>query len=219
MKKTILLLFAVSVLAVGCGNKEVPDKNAVDPNISLEMGNTDNDSGIANSDISLVIGDEEVSLNINDTENDEKVEVYFPKAAFNDVSDEQIHNAAKEVNATATINENGSVIYTMSKSAQTKLLEDTKEELNENIDSVVSKGKYPFIKEITLSEDYSEFNVTIDEDRYTEKPENFSYEVLVNKCLGCQTLSGVKPENLVVVVSEISEKDGTVLSQEHFVGE
>lgn len=64
----------------------------------------------------------------------------------------------------ATLNDDGSVTYVMTKGQHKELMEGIKTSIDESIADMISSGDYPTIVEIEANDDYTAFDVTLSTD-------------------------------------------------------
>lgn len=141
-----------------------------------------------------------------DVTDEPQVQVYFPAGAFNTTDEKTIKSDAGLMGATAQINEDGSVVYTMSKSNRDKQMELTKNGLTEICRNLASDGRYDFIKNIELNENLTEIFAKVDKDAFLAQKSTF--KDVADKCLGYQAFDGVKPDELKATVHIIDDATG-----------
>lgn len=98
------------------------------------------------------------------------VKVTFPAWVFqgSESKQEEIEENAKKQGAKVIFNDDGSVTYEMSKEVHKKLLDDFKKTIDDAISEMLKDpdGNNPF-KKITYNDDFSEFNITVDNSKYS----------------------------------------------------
>lgn len=106
---------------------------------------------------------------VNAEENLLTVTVNLAASLFEGKTEDEIKADAKENGISkCVINKDGSVTYTMSKSKHKELLKDLEEGIEESCESFINgENKVDSFLEIKTNDDFSEFNIVIDSDKYT----------------------------------------------------
>lgn len=101
------------------------------------------------------LGDIDVEENLFD------VEITLPAEYVESTTQEEVDQAAEEAGVhSATLNEDGSVTFTMSKSQHAALLEEVRASIRQSLDEMVGSEDYPNITAIETNDDFTEFTVT-----------------------------------------------------------
>lgn len=157
MKKIISILVCLSILlsCAACGgSSSAPSSSPADsvpaPSSSSEPTDTDQ---IMNDLDSL--GDIEVEKDLFD------VTLTIPAEYVGDTTQEELDQDVAEGRIhSATINEDGSITYVMSKSQHKQLLSEIATGLNEALSDMVGSDDYPNITDIKANDDFTSFTVT-----------------------------------------------------------
>lgn len=207
-KKKIIILIAgviTTLCLTGCsakGDKSSGDVSKKTETSSTEEGNKEE----ANKEDSKGEG-------LSAEKNLFDVEVTLPSSFFEDSTQEEIEAAAKEAGVKKVkFNEDGSVVYSMSKSDHKKLLADTKEAIDEGIKEMVEdKETYPSFQKIEYSKDCTEFIIHCDKALYNEF-ESFSALGFYIYGNYFQALNAVNAEDIRTVVYFKDKDTGEVLN-------
>lgn len=138
------------------------------------------------------LGDIEVEDNLFD------VEITIPADYVEGATQEEIEQEAAEAGVhSATLNDDGSVTYVMSKSQHEKLLEDTRASIRQSLDDMVGSEEYPNITSIETNDDFTEFTVTTTSTELSMQ-ESFSVMAYYVYSGLYGVFSGEAPENVHV---------------------
>ncbi len=142
----------------------------------------------------------------------ETVELVMPEMFFTGESEEEIIAAAKEEGfRTATVNEDGTVTVTITKAEQQKLIKEYEAEIENTIAEMdKEKDESQAYIGVEHNKDYSQFDVKVDKDKYTEEDNFFTLEFAF---LGAwrQLLAGTRLDKADTVVNIVDEASGEVL--------
>ncbi len=152
-KKLFLLIFVGSIFLSACGSKEtVVEKNTTKEDISTEEATT--------------------TEKIESKENLLSVEVTIPKDYFGDqeITQSDIDKTKSEEGFDkATLNEDGSVTYKMSKSKHKEVLDEMKKNIEESCDEMINGEKATeSFEKIIFNNDLTKFSVFVDSSKFTD---------------------------------------------------
>lgn len=187
-KILILALCAALLTASGCGKKNTPSDG---------QGEVHSESYIANGSIGA-------------SEENGKVKINMPAKAFGDDVEAEA-NKTREINGFEAVNieEDGSVTFTMTKEQQEKWVgttfENAKVYANEALTDFVS------LKEAVLAEDFKTADIKADRSLYNSELEQAAAEAVANLLFNCQSMSGVKKEDLKVSVNFVDYQTGEII--------
>lgn len=162
MKKLAVLLLSSALILGACSNEEeVEDKNVEteDATASSETkeaekkseGGVDVDKGLFN------------------------VEVTLPAAFFEGEDTETvIADAKKQGIEEATLNEDGSVTYKMSKSKHEELMAELAKSVEETKTDIVESGDFPSVQKVETNKDYNKFTVSVDRAAFENSMDGFA---------------------------------------------
>lgn len=236
MKKFLAAAFVgilITSSLTGCGKKNETEDNSTNVEATTFDNNPEGETEIGSESViggsdgptKIVIenpeGDKNAEANNNNKPTTtpppvEMVDIYFPAEAFNGASEESIKGDAATMGATAVVNDDGSVIYTMSKENQTEILTGLKESLINQSAKLAKNEKYPFIKDISLNDNLTEVTVKLDKAEFEAQGDSISFRVFADNCRGYQTFNNVKTENLKVVIHFIDASNNTEFKTETY---
>ncbi len=158
MKKKLITLLLVSALTVsGCGDSDTPAANAPAETEAPAAETPENESSEADSEnISELdsLGDVEVEQQLFD------VTITIPADYVESTTQEELDEAVKEHGYKATLNEDGSATYVMTKSQHKEMMDELTSSMQESLDSMAGSEEYPNITSVTANSDFTEFTVT-----------------------------------------------------------
>ena len=138
------------------------------------------------------MGDMGVEENIFD------VERTNPAEYVESTTQEEVDKEAAEAGVhSATLNEDGSVTYVMSKAQHKKMLEDTRASIQQSLSDMVGSEEYPNITNIETNDDFTKFTVTTSSTELSIE-ESFSVVAYYMYSGVYGIFSGVTPENVHV---------------------
>lgn len=139
------------------------------------------------------------------------VEVTIPSSFFEGEDPEQV--AANVDNAEeATVNDDGSITYKMSKAQHEEMMEEVGTSVEEATTTITESGDYPSIQAIETSDNYDQFNVQVDREAY----EN-SFDGIATMTLGVvgslyQLFNGEDPDSYEVIIEMEDAESGEVFN-------
>lgn len=160
MKKLIALSLAVvmsmSLIACsGTGTSESSSEAASPSEATSSASEEAAEPSAENTEDIAALGDIEVEENIFD------VEITIPADYVESTTQEEVDQEAAEAGVhSATLNEDGSVTYVMSKAQHKKLLEDIRQSIQTSLDEMVGSEDYPNITSIEANDNFTSFTVT-----------------------------------------------------------
>jgi hypothetical protein len=172
MKKIIILTLITTIVFTGCSSNSstTADQSqeaaviAEKENITnLESENVDKTEEKSSASENSTEADLETET-VVDTEVEEKsttVEITLPALYAEGTTQEELDQTCADYNfMSATLNEDGSVTYIMTKAAHELFMNVLEEELKNELLTMIGSTDYPSITAIETNNDYSEFNVT-----------------------------------------------------------
>ncbi len=133
---------------------------------------------------------------------EKKVEVTLPGELFeegkgiNEITAEAKRDGVREV----TLNDDGSITYTMSKDTHKEMMKEAKAETLEYIEEIITGTEYASIKEISYNKSFSEFTLVVDQEAFES-----SFDAFVAFGLGVtgmfyQSFDGADIHNIKVTI-------------------
>ncbi len=140
------------------------------------------------------------------------VDVTIPASFYAEELDiDQIEAEADEIGITeVTVNDDGSVTYTMPKSVHDEWLSDYVTEIESTMNELVSSEDFVSIRDITANNDYSSFSVVVDQEVYENSFDGMAAFSLGISGLFYQLMSGANPDDYNVTIDMVDETSGDV---------
>lgn len=205
MKKFAVILAASGLTLGACSSDSEPETEAVEEAGSAEEAMTDTqdtEEAESNEEGGSVSVDEGIF----------NVEVTIPASFFNE--EEDLKQVAADAEAEdvkeATVNDDGSITYKMSKSQHADMLQEFSNNIDELKDDIPESGDYPSIQAVEASNNYDHFTVQVDQEAY----EN-SFDGIATMTLGIsgsyyQVLDGVDVDDYEVTIDIEDAETGEV---------
>lgn len=139
------------------------------------------------------------------------VEITLPASLFEGKSEDEIISAAKADGIKdVSVNEDGSVVYKMSKPEHKKMMEEMAQSCKETFDSFIGDESFPSIMSIESNNDFSEITVKCDKSKYTDM-EAMSALALCMQGIFYQTFDCVPESDRYVVVNYVDSTNGNII--------
>ena len=207
-KKLISLLLIAAIVLSGCGGTKDPATNSnANPDTSaaaLETTseNPQEETTEAMSDLEA-IGDIKVEQELFD------VTITVPADFVGTITQEELDAKSVENGYKATLNDDGSVTYVMTKKQHTQMMDDISKSLNDSLAEMVGSEDYPNITAITANADFTKFTVTT---KNTEPDFAESFAVIAFYTYGgmYHIFNGTTVDN--ILVEYVNADSGEVIS-------
>ena len=197
MRKWLLML--AMLLLAGCGAEQPANEKAKDGNQegpAAEESATDEDGAVV-VDKGLL-----------------NVEVTIPASFFEGEDMDQVIKQAKEEGiGKASLNDDGSVTYKMSKAKHKELMKELSEELKKTIADFEGGEDFPSIREISYDKEFETFTVTVDQEQFENSLDGFSLFGLGLAGSYYQLFNGKDPENYRVTIELKDEATGEAFDE------
>lgn len=186
MKKYLLLIILAIFALSGCGSEVNTDKEQEDPKSKT----------VAND------GDESDSSD---------VELTIPAEFFEGQSEDDVIASFEEEGIdNITLNDDGSYTLKMSKEEHEVMLNDLREEIDEDIEAIIGSMDIEFIKGASMNDTVTELTVVIDQSMYDGDMEGLVLMDFAFHAMPYQVMNGVTEEDfdfeVVLVDSETGEE-------------
>lgn len=142
------------------------------------------------------------------------VEITIPESFLDEgITQEDLDAEVKESGfQSATLNEDGSVTYIMTKAQHEEMMAGIKEEINQSLQDMIDPETYPTFVEVTANDDYSQFTVktTSSELGLTE-----SFSVLAFYLYGgmYHAFNGTQVDDIAVLF--VNADTGEIIEESH----
>ena len=198
LKKWISLLLAALMLfsLAACGNdgkaKEQPEES------------TTADSGSAGSEDAKEESGVEVDTGLFN------VTITIPADFAGEITQEELDQTVSEKGyKSATLNDDGSVTYVMTKAQHKELMDEMKQTINDALEEMTTSGDYPSIVSIKPNSDFTDFTVTLSSNELG-MAETFSAMALYLYGGMYNAFNGTTVDNIHV---QYVNEDGTIIQE------
>lgn len=139
------------------------------------------------------------------------VEVTIPPSFFEGEDPEEVAaNAEAENVEEATVNEDGSITYKMSKAQHKELMAELAKSVEEAKNEITESGDFPSIQSIETSDNYDNFTVNVDREAYENSFDGFATMTLGMIGSFYQVYDGADADNFEVVIEMADAETGEV---------
>lgn len=204
MKKFTMILAASGLALAACSTDTTTETEPID------------ETGSAGE----VMADPEESEETEATEEGEgvnvdkglfNVEVTIPPSFFEGEDPEQVAaNAEAENVEEATVNDDGSITYKMSKAQHEEMMAELATSLEEAKNDITESGDFPSIQSIEASDNYDNFTVNVDREAYENSFDGFATMTLGMIGSFYQIYDGADPDNYEVIIEMAEAESGEV---------
>lgn len=106
------------------------------------------------------------------------VDITFPASFYADSQTKPSNELTEKEKANGytavKVNDDGSVTYTIKKSAYNKIVAETKESTIQTLNEIVTSGNYPSVKKIGYNNSLSKISVYVDKNAYNQNMDSFA---------------------------------------------
>ncbi len=157
-----------TISACGTTTNKISDtESSIEQSVSVEETATDETADVAsnnsNKEEASTSGEDTINA-LWDVEVDKgifNVTLTIPKDFVGETTQDELDKSVEENGyKSATLNDDGSVTYVMTKEQHKKMLDGVKEGIDQNLNDMVGSEKYPNITSITTNENYTSFTIT-----------------------------------------------------------
>lgn len=204
MKKFAMILAASGLALAACSSDSEPKTEPIEETGSAEEMLPDS-------------GDEAESTEEGGGVNVEKglfdVEVTIPPSFFEGEDAEQVAaNAEAENVEEATVNDDGSITYKMSKIQHKEMIAELSTSIEEAKNDITDSGDYPSIQSIEASDNYDNFTVNVDREAYENSFDGFATMTLGLIGSFYQLYDGADADNYEVTIEITDAETGEVFN-------
>lgn len=204
MKKFATIIFASGLALAACSSDSEPETEPVEETDGAAGTMTDTqDTEDAETD------EEGGGISVDEGLFD--VEVTIPSSFFEGEDPEQV--AANVDNAEeATVNDDGSITYKMSKAQHEEMMQEVATSVEEATTTITESGDYPSIQAIETSDNYDHFTVQVDREAYENSFDGFATMTLGVVGSLYQLFNGEDPDSYEVVIEMEDAESGEVFN-------
>lgn len=214
MKK--YLIFAIcAVMLCACGKKK--EEEAAEPTITptqaVEQQTEENAEATAEPVAEPVPAEKGTVAVTSDGDN---VKVTMPAELFGtDV--EKTVNVIKEKRGFKDISIDGDkVIFSITKQQHAEWLEDTGNNIKNNVNTIMNNANYPEIKNIELNDDFTQVTIKVDKASYRSDQVKIAADGIAQLMLTYQSCNGVAVDALAVAVTVCDNGTGETIETFNF---
>lgn len=147
-----------------CSSDDETTETSADSTDAIESAETAEETGTEETDGEKVDVDKGLF----------SVEVKLPASFFEGEDMEQVVAGAEEEGVgEATVNDDGSVTYKMSKNKHKEMMDDLATSVEETKTEITDSGNYPSIQSVENSNNFDKFTVTVDREAYESSFDGF----------------------------------------------
>lgn len=147
---------------------------------------------------------------IGKTEANGKVKISMPNSVFGENAKEKAESIKQKRGFEAVdVQEDGSVVFTMTKKQHEDWLDDTEDSIEKSAQEVI-KG-FRSLKEVDFNDDHTRAEIEADKNMYKSEIERVAAEGVANSMFLYQSMNGVKKEDLKAVVTFVDDETDEVL--------
>jgi|HigsolmetaGSP11D_1036233.scaffolds.fasta_scaffold09069_1 hypothetical protein len=204
MKKLVFMAIIALLTLSACSG------GSKDEHISLTDANAQTDAA-SNQDNSKQ--EDSNSSGIEVDKGSRNVEITLPASFFGDQDAEQVIEDAKSKGVSeATVNDDGSVTYKMSKATHEKMMKEMKDQAVQSIEELKNGEDFTSIKDITYNDQLSEFTMVVDRAAYENSFDGFAALGLGLQGMFYQAFDGVPSDKLKVTINIQDESTGEIFN-------
>ena len=155
----LLTVTLMSTLLAGCGSATSgqSEGSAVEKQTEQENDDAANETESADDGLEQLeaIGDVDVDKGVFN------VTITVPKDFIGDTTQEKLDESAKEKGyKSATLNDDGSVTYVMTKAQHEEMLSGIRESIDKSLSAMIGSDDYPNITNVEHNDNYTSFTIT-----------------------------------------------------------
>lgn len=204
MKKFATIIFASGLALAACSSDSESETEPIEESGSAEDAMTDTPE----SEDTESGGD---SQGVSVDEGLFDVEVTIPAGFFEGEDPEQLAAEAEEEGIEeATVNDDGSVTYKMSKAQHKEMMAELATSVEEAKTDILESGDFPSIQSIETSDNYDRFTVNVDRQAYEDSFDGFATITLGLVGSFYQLYDGADPDNYEVTLEMTDAETGEV---------
>lgn len=206
MKKFAMILAASGLALAACSNDNASETEPNEETVGTEEVATDTQE--TKETDSAEEGD-----GVNVDKGLFNVEVTIPSSFFEGEDPEQVAANAEADNVEeATVNDDGSITYKMSKAQHKEMMEELATSIEEAKNEITESGDFPSIQAIEASSNYDSFTVNVDHEAYENSFDGFATITLGVIGSFYQLYNGADSDNYEVTIDIKDAESGEVVN-------
>lgn len=204
MKKFATIIFASGLALAACSSDSESETEPIEESGSAEDAMTDTPESEDTES-----GEDSQGVSVDEGLFD--VEVTIPAGFFEGEDPEQLAAEAEEEGIEeATVNDDGSVTYKMSKAQHKEMMAELATSVEEAKTDILESGDFPSIQSIETSDNYDRFTVNVDRQAYEDSFDGFATITLGLVGSFYQLYDGADPDNYEVTLEMTDAETGEV---------
>ncbi|WP_084242872.1 hypothetical protein [Planomicrobium okeanokoites] len=198
MKKFAMILAASGLVLAACSGDNASETEPKEETVNTEEAAQESETA-------------EEGEGVNVDKGLFNVEVTVPASFFEGEDLEQVAaDAEAEGIEEATVNDDGSITYKMSKAQHKELMEELATSVEEAKNEITESGDFPSIQSIETSNNYDDFTVNVDREAYENSFDGFATMTLGMIGSFYQVYDGADADNFEVVIEMADAETGEV---------
>ncbi|WP_033542881.1 hypothetical protein [Planococcus sp. CAU13] len=204
MRKFAMILAASGLALAACSSDNASETEPKEETVNTEEAAKESETAEATKSA-------EEGEGVNVDKGLFNVEVTIPASFFEGEDPEQAAaDAEAEGVGEATVNEDGSVTYKMSKARHKELMEELATSMEEAKNEITESGDFPSIQSIESSKNYDNFTVNVDREAYENSFDGFATMTLGMIGSYYQIYDGADADSFEVVIEMADAATGEV---------
>lgn len=205
MKKFGLVLAASGLALAACSSDTEPDTETE----TVEDAGSANETMTGTEETEDEEAEEDGGISVDEGLFD--VEVTIPPIFFDGEDPEQIAENVDNAEE-ATVNDDGSITYKMSKAQHEEMMAEVGTSVEEATTTITESGDYPSIQSIETSDNYDQFTVQVDREAFENSFDGFATMTLGVIGSMYQLINGEDPDSYEVNIDMEDAETGEVFN-------
>lgn len=204
MKRIIILVLSVVLIfnLAGCGGEEIDKESIKD---DLEVGSQE--TGVQEDEEDSAIEVEKKLMSVKVTLPVSMLELGGEEINYDEITEDAKEEGIKDV----TVNDDGSITYSMSKSKHKEMMNEMKGDLIESINDIVADEDFASIEDIVANNSFTEFDMIVNKEKFENSFDGFAAMGLAMQSMFYQLFDGVDPDDYKAIINVKDEATGKLI--------
>ena len=153
----------------------------------------------------------------NNVVQQQDIVITIPKSLISEQTSTELTEEQKSMGfKSATLNDDGTLTLVIAKSEYDTLMQKLKQNTADSLESIVTGGTYPSVKDIEYNDDFSKITLIVEQQSFDEGLDSLS--TLVAGLAGTiyQVYNGADTDNLTVTIDIKDKSTGNVFKTVHY---